>query len=164
MSSSRWSPSIDATGGSADDSLARTGVEEVGTVTINFGVNYLAIALAAIAAVVIGALYYGLLGFGDRQSRMLGATPARPGPMQLATGLVVGLVNAWVIALLSLNLGASSVGDAILLGALVWLGFGATFKAAQVTFERRPWAVWGIQAIHDLVAEVVVAAIVTLWR
>jgi len=33
-----------------------------------------------------------------------------------------------------------------------------------VTFERRPWAVWGIQAIHDLVAEVVVAAIVTLWR
>ena len=105
MSSSRWSPSIDATGGSADDSLARTGAEEVGTVTINFGVNYLAIAVAAIAAVVIGALYYGLLGFGDRQSRMLGATPARPGPMQLATGLVVGLVNAWVIALLSLNLG-----------------------------------------------------------
>jgi len=87
----------------------------VGTVTINFGVNYLVIVIAAIAAVVIGALYYGLLGFGDRQSRMLGATPARPGPMQLATGLVVGLVNAWVIALLSLNLGASSVGDGILL-------------------------------------------------
>ena len=77
----------------------------MGTVTINFGVNYLVIVIAAIAAVVIGALYYGLLGFGDRQSRMLGATPARPGPMQLATGLVVGLVNAWVIALLSLNLG-----------------------------------------------------------
>src|SRR5438477_9404664 len=60
-------------------------------------INYLAIIVAAIAAVVIGALYYGLLGFGDRQSRMLGATPARPGPMQLATGLIVGLVNAWVI-------------------------------------------------------------------
>ena len=106
-------------------------------------INYLAIIVAAIAAVVIGALYYGLLGFGDRQSRMLGATPARPGPMQLATGLIVGLVNAWVIALLSLTLGASSVGDAILLGVLVWIGFAATFKAAQVTFERRPWAVWG---------------------
>ena len=84
--------------------------------------------------------------------------------MQLATGLVVGLVNAWVIALLSLNLGASSVGDGILLGALVWLGFGATFKAAQVTFERRPWAVWALQAVHDLVVQVVVAVIVTLWR
>ena len=28
-------------------------------------INYLAIIVAAIAAVVIGALYYGLLGFGD---------------------------------------------------------------------------------------------------
>src|SRR5438094_10562418 len=148
MSSSRWSPSIDATGGSADDSLARTGAEEVGTVTINFGVNYLVIVIAAIAAVVIGALYYGLLGFGDRQSRMLGATPARPGPMQLATGLVVGLVNAWVIALLSLNLGASSVGDGILLGALGWLGFGGTFRAAPLSFARAPWAVGGSRGVR----------------
>ena len=132
--------------------------------TVNFGVNYLAVILAAIAAVAIGILYYGILGLGDRQSRMLGATPARPGPVQVATGLVVSVVNAWVIALLSLNLGASSVVDAILLGALVWLGFGAAFKAAQVAFERRPWGVWVIQAIHDLTVQVVVAGIVTLWR
>src|SRR6266852_4256427 len=131
---------------------------------VNLGVNYVAIIVAAIGAVAIGILYYGILGFGDRQSRMLVATPARPGPAQVATGLIVGLVNAWVIAVLSLNLGASSVVDAILLGALVWLGFGATFKAAQVAFERRPWAVWVIQAVHDVTVQVVVAGIVTLWR
>src|SRR5205823_6483239 len=91
-------------------------------VTINFGVNYLAVIVAAIAAVVIGILYYGVLGVGDRQSRMLGASQARPGPVQGATGLIVGLVNAWVIAVLALSLGASSVVDAILLGVLVWLG------------------------------------------
>ena len=39
--------------------------------TINFGVNYLAVIVAAIAAVVIGILYYGVLCVGDRQSRML---------------------------------------------------------------------------------------------
>ncbi len=131
---------------------------------VNFGVNYLAIIVAAIAAVVIGIVYYGVLGVGDRQSRMLGASPTRPGPVQGATGLIVGLVNAWVIAVLALNLGAASLSDAILLGALVWLGFGATFNAAQVAFERRPWSVWGLQAIHDLFVEIVVAAIVTLWR
>ena len=132
--------------------------------TVNLGVNYLAIIAAAIAAVAIGFVYYGILGVGDRQSRMLGASPARPGPAQGATGLTVGLVNAWVIALLSLNLGAASIGDAIVLGALVWLGFGATFKAAQVAFERRPWGVWVLQGVHDLIVEVVVAGIVTLWR
>ena len=131
---------------------------------VSFGVNYLAIIVAAIVAVAIGILYYGIIGIGDRQARMLGAGPARPGPAQVATGLIVGLVNAWVIAVLSLNLGASSVVDAIVLGALVWLGFAATLKAAQVAFERRPWAVWGMQAIHDLTVEVVVAGIVTLWR
>jgi len=132
--------------------------------TMNLGVNYLAIIVAAIAAVAIGIVYYGFLGVGDRQSRMLGASPARPGPLQVATGLIVGLVNAWVISVLSLNLGAASIGDAILLGALVWLGFGATFKAAQVAFERRPWEVWVLQGVHDLIVEVVVAGIVTLWR
>ena len=132
--------------------------------TVNFGVNYLAILVAAIAAVAIGIVYYGVLGVGDRQSRMLGASAVRPGPIQGATGLVVGLVNAWVIAVLSLSLGAASIVDAISLGALVWLGFGATFKAAQVAFERRPWTVWTLQGVHDLIVEIVVAVIVTLWR
>ena len=132
--------------------------------TVNFGVNYLAILVAAIAAVAIGIVYYGVLGVGDRQSQMLGASPVRPGPIQGATGVVVGLVNAWVIAVLSLSLGAASIIDAISLGALVWLGFGATFKAAQVAFERRPWAVWILQGIHDLIVEIIVASIVTLWR
>jgi hypothetical protein len=133
-------------------------------VILNLSVNYLAIIVAAIAAVVIGIVYYGILGVGDRQSRMLGTSPTRPGPVQGATGLIVSLVNAWVIALLSLNLGAASIVDAIVVGALVWLGFAATFKAAQVAFERRPWAVWGLQGVHDLITEVVVAGIVTLWR
>ena len=131
---------------------------------VNVGVNYLAVIVAAIVAVGIGIVYYGILGVGDRQSRMLGTAPGRPGPVQGATGLIVGLVNAWVIAVLSLAVGAASVADAIVLGAFVWLGFGATFKAAQVAFERRPWAVWALQAVHDLVVQVVVAVIVTLWR
>jgi hypothetical protein len=132
--------------------------------TLDLGVNYLAILVGAIAAVAIGILYYGVLGVAERQSRLLGTSSARPGPTQGAAGLVVSLVNAWVIAVLSLSLGAASVVDAILLGALVWLGFAATFKAAQVTFERRPWAVWVLQGVHDLIAEIVVAVIVTLWR
>jgi hypothetical protein len=132
--------------------------------TVSFAVNYVAVIAGAIAAVAIGALYYGALGFGERASRMRGASEPRPGPRQLAIGLVVGLVNAWIIAVLALSLHASSITDAILLGVLVWFGFGATFKAAQVAFEGRPWGVWGIEAVHDIVVEVTLAAVVTLWR
>jgi hypothetical protein len=133
---------------------------------INFGVNYLAVIAATIAAVLIGIAYYGLAGLGDRLAKMNGLPP-RSGPpslVQFAIGIIVGLVNAWVLALFALNLGGSSLADGILLGVLVWVGFGATFKAAQVAFEGRSWNAGVLTGVHDLIVQVVVAAIVTVWR
>jgi hypothetical protein len=129
-------------------------------------VNYLAVVVATIAAVLIGIVYYGIAGFGPRLARLNGTTlrTGPPSPAQFAIGIVVGLVNAWVLALLSLNLGGTSIVDGILLGALAWLGFGATLKAAQVVFEGRSWSTWLIAGVHDLLVQVVVAAIVTVWR
>jgi ABC-type multidrug transport system permease subunit len=93
--------------------------------------------------------------------------PVRNGPPPLASivvGLAAGQVNAWVLALLSLNLGASSLGDAALLGILMWLGFLATLSAATVGFEGRPWSLWLLNNVHHLILQVVMAVIVTLWR
>lgn len=132
---------------------------------VNFAVNYLAVVVAAAAAVAIGIVYYGLAGLGDRLARLMGSTPVgRPGPAQLVIGVVVSLVNAWVLALLSLNLGAASITDGIMLGVLAWLGFMATLSGAQVAFQGRPWNAWLITNVHDVVIQVVIAAIVTLWR
>lgn len=134
--------------------------------TVNFAVNYLAVVVASIVAVLIGIGYYGIAGLGDRLARMSGMTPRTgpPTPMQFAIGVVVGLVNAWVLALLSLNLGGSSFVDGMLLGVLVWIGFGATFKAAQVAFEGRSWNTWVLTGVHDVIVQVAVAVIVTVWR
>ena len=132
---------------------------------VDLGVNYLAVVVAAVAAVVIGILYYGLAGLGDRLARLVGSTPVgRPGPAQLAIGIVVALVNAWVLAVLSLNLSGSSLSDGVMLGVLVWLGFMATLSGAQVAFQGRPWNAWLITNAHDVVVQVVMGAIVTLWR
>ena len=132
---------------------------------VDLAVNYLAVVVAAVAAVVIGIVYYGLAGLGDRLARLVGSTPVgRPGPAQLAVGVVVSLVNAWVLALLALNLGASSLTDGVVLGVLVWLGFMATLSGAQVAFQGRPWNAWLITSVHDVVVQVVMAAILTLWR
>lgn len=134
--------------------------------TIEFGVNYIAVVVAAIAAIVIGILYYGVFRLGNTLARFdgRGANGVTPSPVSFAVGVVVGLLNAWVLALLSLNLGGSSLTDGVLLGVLVWLGFQATVKAAQVVFEQRSWNAWLLTGVHDLLIQAVMGAVVTVWK
>jgi hypothetical protein len=133
---------------------------------MDLGVNYVAVIVAAVSAVVIGILYYGVAGFGDRLARLNGTAPRTgpPSPTQFAIGILVALLNAWALALFALNLGGASITDGMLVGALAWLGLQATLKAAQVAFEGRSWNGWLIAGVHDLFIQVVMAAIVTAWR
>jgi hypothetical protein len=133
---------------------------------VNFGVNYLAVIVAAVAAIGIGILYYGVAGIGDRLAHISGTPPpsGAPSPVSFAIGIVVALVNAWVLALLSLNLGGASIADGIVLGILVWIGFQATLKAAQVVFEQRSWNAWVLSGAHDLAIQIVMGGIVTVWH
>ena len=135
--------------------------------TVDFGVNYLAVIVAAIVAVIIGVVYYGPPAIASAVARAIGwtrATAARPAPAQMATGVVVALVNAWVLAVLALNLGGSSITDGIVLGILMWLGFIATVTAALVAFEGRSWSWWTVENIHHVIVQAVIGAIVTAWR
>src|SRR6185503_13224804 len=57
---------------------------------MDFGVNYVAVIVAAVAAAVIGIVYYGIAGFGDRLARLNGTAPrtAPPSPTQFAIGIM----------------------------------------------------------------------------
>jgi hypothetical protein len=134
---------------------------------INYGVNYLAIVVAAVVALVIGFIWYSPRVFGNRWMAYLGTTQAQlgnPGPTGMVVGVVASLLNAWVLSVLSLNLGGESITDGILLGVLAWLGFMATITAAQISFEKKPWGLWILNNAHNLLIQVLMGAIVTAWR
>ena len=134
---------------------------------VNFGVNYLAVIVAAVVALVIGFIWYSPRVFGNRWMAYLGTTQAQlgnPGPTGMLVGVVASLLNAWVLALLALNLGGKSVTDGVLLGVLAWLGFMATITAAQISFEKKSWGLWVLNNAHNLLVQVIMAAIVTAWR
>ena len=134
---------------------------------VNFGVNYLAVIVAAVIALVIGFAYYSPQGFGNRWMSYLGTTRAQlgdPAPSGMAAGVVASLVNAWVLAVLSLNLGGTTLTDGAMLGFLCWLGFMATITAAEVSFLKQPWGLWGLNNIHNVVIQIVMGVIVTIWR
>ena len=134
---------------------------------VSFGVNYLAVVVAAVVALVIGFIWYSPQVLGKRWMAYLGTTQAQlgnPGPSGIAVGVVASLLNAWVLAVLSLNLGGTSLTDGIMLGALAWLGFMATITAAQISFEKKPWGLWVLNNAHNLLVQVLMGAIVTIWR
>ena len=134
---------------------------------VDFGVNYLAVVVAAVIALVIGFVWYAPAVFGKRWMSYLGTTQAElgnPGPLGIAVGVVASLVNAWVLAVLSTNLGGETLIDGVLLGVLAWLGFMATITAAQISFEKKPWGLWLLNNAHNVIVQIVMAAIVTVWR
>ena len=135
--------------------------------TVEFGVNYLAVVVAAVIAIVIGFAWYSPRVFGTRWLGYLGTTQAQlgnPGATGMAVGVIASLVNAWVLALLSLNLGGKTITDGIMLGVLAWLGFMATITAAEISFEKRPWGLWLVNNAHNVIVQIVMAAIMTIWR
>ena len=134
---------------------------------VNFGVNYLAVIVAAVVALVIGFAWYAPQTFGRRWMAYLGTTQAQlgnPGPTGMATGVIASLVNAWVLAVLALNLGGTSIADGVLLGIMCWLGFMATITAAQVSFEKKPWGLWLLNNSHNVLVQIVMGAIVAAWH
>jgi hypothetical protein len=136
-------------------------------VVVNFGVNYLAVIVAAIVALVFGFAYYAPKAMGDRWMSYLGTTRAQlgnPEPAGMGAGVVASLVNAWVLAVLALNLGATGAGQGAVLGFLCWLGFMATITAAEVAFLKQPWGLWLVNNIHNVAVQIVMGVIVTAWR
>ncbi len=133
---------------------------------MSFAVNYVAVIAAAVAAFVIGAIWYAPPVFGNRWIALLGKTQAQlgqPGPA-FALGIVAALVNAWVLAVLVATIGTKTLSDGAVLGFFVWLGFMATLTAAQGVFEKRPWSLWVLNNAHNVIVQVVMGAIIGTVR
>ena len=131
---------------------------------VNFGVNYLAVIVAAIVVVIFGFIWYTPQALG----RLWGANGMPPGPnpgaMQGVGGLIAALVNSFVMAVLSLNLGGATITDGIMLGVICWLGFMATLTAAETAFQNGSWGRWAVNNGHHVIAQAIIGAIVTAWR
>jgi hypothetical protein len=132
------------------------------------GVNYLAIVIAAVAAWLIGAAWYMVLG--KVWMAALGKTPeeiaacrSQPPPiMQLVLAFVAALVMAWVLAGLVGHFGAGQVTvmNGIISGAFCWLGFVATTMLVNNSFAQRDGRLLLIDSGHWLVVLLVVGAII----
>lgn len=124
-------------------------------------VNWVAVVGAAIVAFAIGAIWYGPL-FGKRWAALIGAGQGGM-IMPLAINFLMGVVGATALAVLVTPFAKDAL-TAAFVGALVWVASGLAVKLNDLTFARRPVALFYIDSIGHLIALVVMAVIVSTFR
>lgn len=135
----------------------------------NVSVNLLAVLIAAVAAWIAGAIWYGVLG--KRWVAALGRTmddfkreqAAQSGlsaywPFVLA--FVANLIIAYTLARLMLYLDSTTIRSGIISAVLCWLGFVVTTMSVNNAFGGRKTALTAIDSGYWLLAMIVSGAVI----
>lgn len=133
---------------------------------LHFDVNWLAILVSMFLNMVIGALWYGPL-FGKQWMQELGFTEEDIAAGNPAKAYVLAIINSFFMAFIMANVlswaTVSSVGNGLLLGLLMWVGFTGFSFGVNHAFENRSNKVWLINSGMYLAGLLMMGAILTLW-
>jgi hypothetical protein len=133
---------------------------------MNFAVNYLAVLVAAVAGVVLNALWYSvILKAQVAKIRAADATIAGrdPAPPLYALAMAAQFVMAFVLAVVLRSGGLSGIGGGMITGAFLWLGFTITAMSVVHTFGYRQPAFVLIDGANWLIAALAMGAILGAW-
>lgn len=126
--------------------------------------NYLAIGVASVAAVVLSTVYYTLFA---KQLAVLSAAyanAARPPGWKVLVELVRSFVVATVLAGLASLLDIVDWAGAVKLGLAMWVGFPVMLLLGSVIWESVPSRLAAIHAGDWLLKLLVLSVIVSLWQ
>lgn len=131
--------------------------------------NWLAVIVAAIVYMALGAIWYQPFAFGRIWSEASGVPMPEPGesapPTIYLSPLIAYFLSTVATAMLARATGSDTLGHAIVLGIVVGVGYVAALTMVGATFEPKPkGAVWfAITAGFNVLALVIVSVIVTVW-
>lgn len=129
-------------------------------------INYLAVLVAAVASMIIGAVWYGPL-FGKMWMQLVNKKKEdlTKGVAKMYILTFIGaLVTAYVLGHISDYAGATNWMIGVQSGFWVWLGFVATAFLSDFLFNTRPWKLYGITVGYHLVSLLAMGAILGAWQ
>lgn len=129
-------------------------------------VNWLALIVAVIARMVLGAVWYSPPLFVKPWLAESGISEAemRAGlPKALIFDLVGAIIMTFVLVHAVKYAGAQGVVQGAVVGFWNWLGFVAVTSLGQTMHEHRPLKLWLIGNGYQLVALLVMGAILAVW-
>ncbi len=129
-------------------------------------VNWIAIAVAVVVNMVIGAVWYSKVLFAKEWTALIGKTEEQlkgGANVGYAIALVVGIIEATFLSFLVSSMGAETALDGALVGAMVWFGFVAPATLVTTVFSGIRKKLWAINYGYHLVALVAIGAILAAW-
>ncbi len=132
-------------------------------------VNMLAVLIAGIVAMVIGALWYSPVLFSkiwmkemNFGAEMMAGTE-KPNMTKLYVGqFILTLVTAYVLAHFISLLDITTLGGALSLAFWSWFGFQVLPLMASVFWEGKSFKLFVINGLHYLVSLIIMASIIVL--
>lgn len=127
-------------------------------------VNFLAILVCAVAAMILGYAWYGPMLFGKRWMKEAGVSESQMKKANMMSMYVLmfvaALVEAYVLSVVLGLMGGLTFMSAATGAFWVWLGFMATIMVGMVTAEGRSWTYYAIVAGYQLVLVLIMSAII----
>lgn len=133
-------------------------------------INYIAVLVSAVAAMVLGSLWYGPL-FGKRWMKYMGWTKEKMDSMKKGSNMNVNygiqavgaLVLAYVFAHVISFSGATTITAGLQGGFWMWLGFVAPIMLGKVLWEGKSWNLYFLDAGYYLIQLLIMGAILASW-
>lgn len=140
---------------------------------MNIQVNYVALLLAAVAAMAVGFLWYGPMLFGKQWMKLMGITKESMAAAKKEMGktytisfvmtLVMGYVLAHVMALSENFFHYDRLSTGLITAFWMWLGFVMPVQATDVLFGGKKWKLFAINTGYQLASLVAMGVVLSLF-
>ena len=136
---------------------------------MDISISWVAVFVAAVANMAVGFVWYGplfgkmwqsLMGFNEESMKNMPLTAKQA----ISGGFVTALIMSYVLAHFAYLSGVDTVSGGLQLAFWVWLGFIATASASSFLWEGKPFKLFVLNAVEQLVAlSLMVCVILWLW-
>jgi hypothetical protein len=133
--------------------------------------NWLAVIVGSLIYFALGAVWFTPMAFGRPWMRSIGFDPEKQPPQMsqlvYAAPLVAILAAGIAIGMLAAATGSDTLGDGIVLGLVVGVGFGLAITSIEAIFDPnkpQPWVWFAITGAYHLLGLLVQAVLVSVWR
>jgi hypothetical protein len=130
--------------------------------------NILAIVVAWVINMAVGAFWYSPVGFAKQWHKHTGIDLQKM-PQQEASRIIMfvslsALIQAVTLAVILRSLDVSTALDGLVAGLVLWFGLVSATTVGVTLYSRHSWKFLGLNSAYFLVVMSVNAVILAAWR